>query len=229
VLDAGFWALVAASTLLVGAAGPIFGRLSRRAIALSAAFGGAALISVLAFNLDEHAYELAGAGGAVSGFVAGALAFFVADRVLANQRRALRRAIALGAALDAVPESVLIAFTIVEGGDVGGAVVAAVFLSNIGESLAVSARMRNAGLPEAFVRRLWIGVMLVAGTSAVVGYALFNNASAGVQGFGHAFATGAAMCMLAETILPEAFRRDEPLVGIVVALGFILGFGLSLA
>jgi ZIP family zinc transporter len=183
---------------------------------------------VLAFNLDEHSYELAGAGGAVSGFAAGALVFFVVDRILANQHGALRRSIALGAALDSVPESVLIAFTIVEGGDVGGAVVAAVFLSNIGESLAGSARMRKAGLPNGFVRRLWIGVMIVAGISAALGYALFNGASGGVQGFGHALATGAAVCMLANTILPEAFRRDEPLVGIVVALGFILGFGLSL-
>ena len=86
----------------------------------------------------------------------------------------------------------------------------------------------KAGLPHRFVMRMWGGVVLVAGVSAVLGYLLFNNASGGVTGFAHAFATGAAICMVADTMLPEAFQREEPLVGIVVALGFILGFGLSL-
>jgi ZIP family zinc transporter len=75
---------------------------------------------------------------------------------------------------------------------------------------------------------MWSGVVLVAGISAMLGYVLFNSGSDGVVGFGQAFATGAALCMVADTQLPEAFQRDEPLVGIVIALGFILGFSLSI-
>lgn len=241
MLHAGFWGVVGASTLLVGAVFARRGTVSQRSVELATAFGSAALISVLAFNLDEHAYELAGGGGAVGGFVTGALVFFVVDRILDNRGAAYRkrsngprpagrseRAIALGTALDAVPESVLIAFTIVEGGDVGGAVVAAVFLSNLGESLAGSTGLRKAGVQNRLVVRMWSGVVLVAGISAMLGYVLFNSASDGVVGFGQAFATGAALCMVADTMLPEAFQRDEPLVGIVIALGFILGFSLSI-
>src|SRR3989442_271502 len=203
-------------------------------------FGAGALISVLAFNLDEHAYELAGGSGAVIGFVTGALAFFVVDRVIDNGGGAARkrsvgrqpygadRVITLGTALDGVPESVLIALTIVEDGDIGGAVVAAVFLSNLGEALTGTVGLKRAGRSDRFVLRMWTLVAIAAAVSAASGYLVFNGASHGVVGFAHAFATGAAVCMLADTMLPEVFEREDPAVGIVIAVGFILGFGLSL-
>jgi ZIP family zinc transporter len=127
-----------------------------------------------------------------------------------------------------VPESVLIALTIVEGGDVGGAVVAAVFLSNLGEALAGSTGLRLAGRSRRFVWRMWAAVVIAAGFSAALGYAVFNGGSDDVVGVGHAAATGAALVMLTDTMLPEAFVGDDPLGGIAIALGFVLGFGLSL-
>ena len=240
MLEAGFWGLVGASTLLAGAVAALVLQVPGRAIVLAMGFGAGSLISVLAFNLDEHAYELAGGSGAVIGFLAGALAFFVADRVIDNwggagrkrsaghQPHGADRAITLGTVLDGVPESVLIALTIVEGGDIGGAVVAAVFLSNLGEGLDGTVGLRRAGRSNRFILRMWTLVEIAAAVSAAAGYLVFNGASHGVVGFAHAFATGAAVCMLADTMLPEAFEREDPVVGIVIALGFILGFGLSL-
>jgi ZIP family zinc transporter len=222
VLDAGFWGLVGASTLLVGAAGSLRANVSPRAIALTLGFGAAAFLGVLGFNLDEHAYELAGGGGALIGFVAGALTFFVVNRIVAD------RPITIGASLDALPGAALIALSIVEGGDVGGAVVAGVFLANLGESLIGSAVMKRAGRSDRLIMRLWSVVVLVAGASAALTYLIFNGVSDGAVGAGHAFATGAAVCMLADTLLAGAFEREEPLMGVVIALGFILGFGLSL-
>jgi ZIP family zinc transporter len=240
MLEAAFWGLVGASTLILGAAVALAAQVSGRSIALTMSFGAGAFVSVLAFNLDEHAYELAGGPATVVGFVAGAIAFFALDRVIDNgggdgrkrsgarRGRSSDRASAIGMIADGVPESVLIALTIVESGDIGGAVVAAVFLSNLGEGLAGATGLRRAGRSPRFVLRTWTAVAVGAGISAALGYALFNGASDGVVGFGHAAMTGAALCMLADTMLPEAFGREDPMTGIVIALGFILGFGLSL-
>jgi ZIP family zinc transporter len=43
-----------------------------------------------------------------------------------------------------------------------------------------------------------------------------------------AFAGGAVLTMLADTMMPEAFEHAGPLVGLVTTAGFALAFGLHL-
>jgi ZIP family zinc transporter len=42
-----------------------------------------------------------------------------------------------------------------------------------------------------------------------------------------AFAAGAVLVMLADTLMPEAFELGGREAGLVTALGFAVGFGLS--
>jgi ZIP family zinc transporter len=42
-----------------------------------------------------------------------------------------------------------------------------------------------------------------------------------------AFAGGAILTMLADTMMPEAFEHAGPLVGVVTTFGFALAFALS--
>jgi zinc transporter, ZIP family len=58
-LWAGFWGLVASSALLIGAVLGYLVRVPRRLIAAIMAFGAGVLISALAFELMEEAYEQA--------------------------------------------------------------------------------------------------------------------------------------------------------------------------
>jgi ZIP family zinc transporter len=49
----------------------------------------------------------------------------------------------------------------------------------------------------------------------------------GAGTFALAFAGGALLVMLADTLMPEAFKLGGREAGLVTALGFALGFGLS--
>jgi ZIP family zinc transporter len=241
VIEAAFWGLAGASALLLGAAAGLVLRVPARMIGLSMGFGTGVLIGVLAFNLDEHAYELGGGPGMIIGFAAGALAFFAVDRIVDRRGGADRKrsggqqsggsgaAITAGAVIDGIPESVLIGLTLVEGGDIGGAVVAAVFLSNLSEALSGATGLKRAGYSDRWTWRLWTAVLVASGVASALAYGVLNSASNRPVGVTHAFATGAAFCMLADTLLPEAFGRKEQALGAVIALGFGFGFLLSIA
>ena len=136
-------------------------------------------------------------------------------------------AIALGALLDGIPESAVIGITLLGGGAVDAAVVAAVFLSNVPEGLSSAADMRRAGRPVRFILALWLGVTAVSVLAATLGYGLLGSASPGTIGVIQAFAAGAIITMLVSTMIPEAHEGGGALVGLVTALGFALAFGLS--
>ena len=67
-------------------------------------------------------------------------------------------AIALGALLDGVPESVVLGLSLLGGHGVGVPVLAAVFISNLPEGLSSTAGMKRAGRSARFVFGVWIGM-----------------------------------------------------------------------
>jgi zinc transporter, ZIP family len=74
---------------------------------------------------------------------------------------------------------------------------------------------------------LWLGVALSLGLAALVGYAAFDSVSHGVVAFVLAFAGGAILTMLADTMMPEAFEHGGKLVGVVTTLGFAVALAIS--
>ena len=69
--------------------------------------------------------------------------------------------------------------------------------------------------------------MVVSGIAALAGYGLFDDASPHVIAFVLAFAGGAILTMLADTMMPEAFEHGGKLVGVVTTLGFATAFAIS--
>ena len=82
MLEAAFWGLVAASALVIGAAVGIWVPISRRIVALIMAFGSGALVSALAFDLTEEAFNQGGTGPTALGLALGGLTFFVGDLLI---------------------------------------------------------------------------------------------------------------------------------------------------
>ena len=241
MIHAGLWGLLGGAALLIGAAIGLLRSIPSRFIGLVMAFGAGVLISALAFELTAEAYDKSGGTAVVLGLLSGALTFYVGDKIIdarggnnrkrsgGQQAAGAASAIVLGALLDGIPESVAIGASLLGGATVGVTVVAAVFLSNIPESLSAATGLRAAGHSPRWILSLWTGVMVISAVAAAVGYASLGGASPVVVATIEAFAAGAILTMLADTMMPEAFENGGSSVGLVTTLGFVLAFLLHAA
>jgi ZIP family zinc transporter len=237
--EAAFWGAVGASSLLIGAVIAIAVPLPRRAIGLVLGFGAGTLISATSFELTEKAFELGGADAVTIGLALGALAYFAGDSVIerrgggnrmssmGEQSAESANALLLGAVLDGIPESAVLGITLLEGSGVGVAVLAAIFLSNLPEALSSTTGMRMTGQGSGRVLTTWAVVVVVSALSAALGYGLLDGASGNAIGLIQAFAGGAVLTMLVDTMIPEAFARGHRAVGLFTVLGFALAYLLS--
>jgi ZIP family zinc transporter len=133
--------------------------------------------------------------------------------------------IVLGTVLDGIPESIVIGLTIVTGGAVGIAYLVAVFISNLPEAIASTTGLVSSGWQPRRTLGLWVIVALVSAVASVVGAAVFDTAPPEPLAFVLAFAAGAVLTMLADTMMPEAYEHAGEVTGVVTTLGF----GLALA
>ncbi|MEU7920064.1 ZIP family metal transporter [Micromonospora zamorensis] len=243
-LQAGGWGLLAGSALLVGAAVGWFARVPQRLTASIMAFGAGVLLSAVSFELIAEAHEQGGLLPTALGAAGGAVVYTVANVALArhgarhrkrsgdqqpseNEQPGSGSAIAVGALLDGIPESVVIGASLLSGGTVSLVTVAAVFLSNVPEGLSSAAGMRQAGRTRRYVFLLWTGIALISGVAALLGNTLLGGAPPEVLAGITALAAGAILAMITDTMVPEAFEDAHLLVGLVTVAGFLTAFALS--
>ena len=136
-------------------------------------------------------------------------------------------AIAIGALLDGIPESIVIGLSMLKGGTVSMVTVVAIFLSNIPEGLSSAAGMKKAGRSATYIFGIWGSIALASGVAALVGYHVFQGFSPEVVAATTAIAAGAILAMLVDTMIPEAFEVAQTLAGLVTVAGFLTAFMLS--
>jgi ZIP family zinc transporter len=212
----------------------------RLALGLVMAFGAGVLLSAVSFELVEEAFAQSGllrdvAIGLFAGCAAFSLGDYAIDRMGGGDRKDIDGAaadgsplaIVLGIVLDGIPESVVIGLTLLEAGSVSVAMLVAVFLSNLPEAVAATSGLVASGWRRAQVLWLWIGVAGVSGLASVAGYTVFDSASPSVVAFVLAFAGGAILTMLADTMMPQAFEHGGKLAGVLTTVGFATAFAVS--
>jgi ZIP family zinc transporter len=136
-------------------------------------------------------------------------------------------AIVLGTVLDGIPESAVLGLSLIEGGTVSAAMLVAVFLSNLPEAVAATSGLAASGWRASRVFLLWGSVVAVSALAALLGFGLFDGASPSATAVVLAFAGGAILTMLADTMMPEAYAKGGKWVGVVTTLGFATAFAIS--
>lgn len=243
---AGFWGLVGGSALILGAAIAYVATLPQRWIAAIMAIGSGVLISAVAFDLMDEAFQRGGFDSTAAGFLGGA-AVYTAANILVSRRGARHRkrsgsnpdesqpnadsgsgiAIAIGALLDGIPESVVIGVSLLGGGGVSTVTVAAVFLSNVPEGLSSAAGMKKAGRGAGYIFGVWGGIALASAIAAMVGNVALAGSSPDLIAAVTAVAAGAILAMLVDTMIPEATEATHDYSGLIAVFGFLAAFMLS--
>jgi zinc transporter, ZIP family len=238
VAEAFGWGAFGAAALLAGAL--IAYQLSpgRRVIAVVMALGTGLLIGSVAFELIDEALETQTVFWVAFSVLVGAVVFTVGDWLLTRGGGGERKdatgaqsegsplAIVLGSVLDGIPESFVLGLTVLQGG-VSVSLLAGVVLSNLPEGMSSSAGLKAAGWPRGRVLAMWSAVVVVSALSAAAGYAMLDPASGQTGALVQAFAGGALLAMLADTLLPEAYVVEGVLTGFLVVAGFAISLALS--
>ena len=248
-VEAGLWGLLAGSALVIGAAIAWFRTIPKPVTAGVMAFGAGVLISTLAFDLVEEAEATGGLAATALGLLGGALAY-VAANIAVNRYGGDHRkrsepkmqmseeempgsgtAIAVGALLDGVPESIVLGMSLLGGGGVGVPVLAGIFISNLPEGLSSSSGMKRNGRSARYVFGVWGGIAVACGLAALLGCLAFEGASARTVALINSLAAGAILAMIADTMIPEAFadaaQRYRLWTGLITTIGFIVAFSIS--
>jgi ZIP family zinc transporter len=232
ILQAFFAGLLAASALLLGSLIVVLRPVKTRTIGLIMAFGSGALISSVAYELVAEAFSMT-SGNLWVGvtFFLGAFTFYVGDTLIERIGGAKRKSargeqsdaalgIVLGSILDGIPESFVLGISLVGGGALSLAYFAGVFLSNFPEGLSSTAGLLKAGYKRKRILAMWALIVVISAFSAVLGYVLLGD----VSPFGGAamltFAGGAILTMLADSMMPEAFKDTGKLAGLLTTFGF---------
>ena len=113
-------------------------------------------------------------------------------------------------------------------GSGGIALLAAIFAANFPEALVGSASMREQGRSQAFILGTWTVCGLLLIFAVLLGAGPLSRATHETLSLPLAFAAGAVLAALADTLMPEAYEHGGPTVALSTAAGFVLSFVLSL-
>jgi ZIP family zinc transporter len=231
--EAFFWGLIAATPLVLGALVALTRPPPGQVLGLITGFGAGALLSAVAYELVLEATAKSSDQVWVAlGFAAGALTFFLADSLISRKAaqenlsdsEGMAAGVMLGSVLDGVPEAIVLGMSVVGGAGVSIAMLVSIVLSNFPEGMIATDGLAKAGYSRGRILLIWCVIALGSGLVAMIGYALADAAAPGFVAFILAFAGGAVITMVADSMLPEAYKESGLMTGLAVAFGFAVAF-----
>jgi len=234
------WGAVAGAANLIGSLIVMGITLPQRLIAYVMALGTGALIGAVCFELLAEALDLGGYLEIALGFLGGAALFTIFDIIVTGQGGMHRKrsghgaekpahsdestglAIFIGTVMDALPETAMIGLGIAQGGELGIALIAAIFISNLPEGISSTTGLKKSGYSSKKILFMWVFVLAASALSSLFGYAVLNQATESTHAVISSFAAGAIVAMIASTMMPEAHEKGGPIVGLITALGVFI-------
>ena len=137
--------------------------------------------------------------------------------------------ILLGSLLDGVPESLVLGISLVHAPQVSLAFVFAVAIGNVPQGLGGTAGMLSGGWQRSKVTRLWLAVCGLSILAAILGYGLASLLPGASGAVVDAFAAGALLVMLCDSMVPQSFQYGGNASGLFLVCGFAVSVALSLA
>ena len=239
-LQAAGWGLLSASGLLIGAVGGYYTGLQHTTIARVMTFAAGVLLAIVAMDLVIDARGATSLHWTVIGLLCGAAVFssvnWLLSRLGARHRKRCGEcveqpveeqqpgsglAIAAGTFIDGVPEGIVLGVSVLHQGAPGLGTVTAFFLANIPEALSSSAGMRRAERSARYVFGVWIGIVLTISLAAAVAGLVLRGTGSVVRETVEAFAAGAILALVSETMIPEAFHGSPQFNGLLLVVGFV--------
>ena len=257
VLEAGLWAALGQSALIVGAL--LVARFPSlkepHRLGLVMAFGAGALISAITADLVIEAYDEAGRGPTGIGLAFGALGYYAltewldrrseredpeepeeleldgdaigADPESVGADATTARNLSVGMVLDGIPESIAIGLTLLGGGTISIALVGAVFLANLPEAIGVAAAMLAGKRSLRSVLMLFGGIVMIGGLAGAIGFGVLNESENDLIAIIQSIAAGAMIVVVVNEMIPLAVRGAKRHAGLAAALGFAVTAFLS--
>jgi ZIP family zinc transporter len=133
----------------------------------------------------------------------------------------------MGAVLDGVPESMVIGIAAALTGAIGVPLVIAAFIANVAESLAATPKLESGGLSRLSVLGVWGAILAASVATAILGYEIVSNIASQSGALFNGFAAGAVMMVLSTSLIPEGYEKAQRIAGLMVVIGFSLGFVLE--
>lgn len=238
VIAAVGWGAATSASLWLGQA--LARPLARRSrlTGLIMGFGAGTLLSAVAYQLVPMP-SLSSALYIGGGLTLGALVYFVADQLLdrrgAGGRHQIRPAngsgsgfaMFLGALLDGLPEAFVLGVSISVGGAVSAAFVLAVFVSNVPQGVSGTTSLLAAGHTQRQIFWLWGALTAACAAAAGVGYWMSAAGSGAIVA--EAFAAGAVLMVLADSMIPEAYQHGGRAVGLATVAGYLVATALAVS
>lgn len=221
----------ASSALVVGALAGIRWEPPDRLLATILAFAAGALTAAMSFELFEVSFRKGGSVNAALGLIAGAVVFTAIDAALDRRVRStgssgVGLALLAAVTLDGVPENLALGTTIAGGGG-SVALLVAIFVSNLPESLVGARSMCENGRSPRFVIGTWATAAIALAPAVIAGAALLEGVGGEGLSVGLAFAGGAVLASLVDTLFPKAYEQGGPWVAIATVAGFLVSFLLG--
>lgn len=232
------WGAVSSAGLVVGAVAGWFSRVSHYAIAMGMSVGAGLLLAAVSLRLAAEAVRIAGPIATVVSLLLGAAVFSVTNALLARFGAGQRSrcgecvpqpteslqpgsgtAIALGTALDAAPEALVLGLALRQPA-FPLALVIALSLGNLPQAVSGAAGMRMAGRSYRYIFVLWSAIAIGTALAIAAGYAAFGSLGQPWPSRLQAFGAGALLATTAETMIPEAFHKSPRFSGFLAAIGF---------